>query len=181
MHRTGVTPVLPAEYQKVEWIGVRNKGINYPTAYLEILNAIKAGDTIHCKSKINTVLGTESAFLGYQSSWEFYYENANSIKLWNSEPDPTQSNFTFTIDNWDESSVSFVKNTNLRILGYSTNKYAFNGNINSVIIENSNREITHNYIPCYRKSDDVIGMYDTISQTFHTNAGTGSFVKGADI
>lgn len=32
-----------------------------------------------------------------------------------------------------------------------------------------------NYVPCYRKSDNEIGLYDTISETFYTNAGTGSF------
>lgn len=37
------------------------------------------------------------------------------------------------------------------------------------------------FIPCYRKSDGEIGMYDTISKTFYTNAGTGTFLKGADV
>lgn len=36
-------------------------------------------------------------------------------------------------------------------------------------------------IPCYRKSDGVIGMYDLVSKTLFTNAGTGSFTKGADV
>lgn len=35
--------------------------------------------------------------------------------------------------------------------------------------------------PCYRKSDGVIGMYDTVSKTLFTNAGTGAFGKGADV
>ena len=38
-----------------------------------------------------------------------------------------------------------------------------------------------NLIPCYRISDTVIGMYDTVSNTFYTNAGSGSFTKGVDI
>ena len=38
-----------------------------------------------------------------------------------------------------------------------------------------------NFIPCYRKSDGEIGMYDTVSKTFYTNAGTGTFLKGADV
>ncbi len=38
--------------------------------------------------------------------------------------------------------------------------------------------LVHNYIPCYRKSDDVIGMYDLIEEEFITNAGTGVFTKG---
>ena len=37
------------------------------------------------------------------------------------------------------------------------------------------------FIPCYRKSDGEIGMYDTVSKTFYTNAGTGTFLKGADV
>ena len=37
------------------------------------------------------------------------------------------------------------------------------------------------FIPCYHKSDGEIGMYDTVSKTFYTNAGTGTFTKGADV
>jgi hypothetical protein len=37
------------------------------------------------------------------------------------------------------------------------------------------------YVPCYRKSDNVIGLYDLVNNTFTTNAGTGTFDKGADI
>lgn len=35
-------------------------------------------------------------------------------------------------------------------------------------------------VPCYRKSDNVIGMYDLVSGAFFTNAGSGSFTKGAN-
>lgn len=40
---------------------------------------------------------------------------------------------------------------------------------------------TLNLIPCYRKSDNEIGMYDIVSKTFFTNSGTGTFLKGADV
>lgn len=36
-------------------------------------------------------------------------------------------------------------------------------------------------IPCYRKSDGEIGLYDTINNIFYTNLGTGEFLKGADV
>lgn len=36
-------------------------------------------------------------------------------------------------------------------------------------------------IPCYRKSDNAIGMYDTVNGKFYTNLGTGTFLKGKDI
>ena len=37
------------------------------------------------------------------------------------------------------------------------------------------------FVPCYRKSDNVAGMYDLIGKQFLTNAGTGTFTVGADI
>lgn len=33
-------------------------------------------------------------------------------------------------------------------------------------------------IPCYRKSDNEIGMYDLVTGTFYPNKGTGTFLKG---
>jgi len=34
------------------------------------------------------------------------------------------------------------------------------------------------YIPCYRKSDNVAGFYDVVSESFKVNQGTGSFEVG---
>lgn len=43
-------------------------------------------------------------------------------------------------------------------------------------------EIIRDYIPCYRKSDGVVGLYEKVTGQFLTNdANTGSFAKGADI
>lgn len=36
-------------------------------------------------------------------------------------------------------------------------------------------------VPCYRKSDTVIGMYDLKTKQFFTNAGTSNFEKGPDV
>lgn len=41
--------------------------------------------------------------------------------------------------------------------------------------------IIRNFIPCYRKSDNVVGMYDTVNKEFYTNKGTGEFLKGSDV
>lgn len=42
-------------------------------------------------------------------------------------------------------------------------------------------EVVREYIPCYRKADGVIGLYEKFTGQFLTNAGTGAFTKGADI
>lgn len=43
----------------------------------------------------------------------------------------------------------------------------------------SGGSITHNLIPVERNSDGVLGMLDTVTNTFYTNSGTGTFNKGS--
>ena len=43
-----------------------------------------------------------------------------------------------------------------------------------------NETLVRDLIPCYRKSDGVIGLYDKVNGVFYTNAGTGAFLKGDD-
>lgn len=42
-------------------------------------------------------------------------------------------------------------------------------------------ELVRDFVPCYRKSDNVIGLYDLVSKTFFTNQGTGTFNKGVNV
>ena len=39
----------------------------------------------------------------------------------------------------------------------------------------------HELIPCYRKSDGIIGLYDVAEGKFYTNEGSGNFAKGPDM
>lgn len=48
-------------------------------------------------------------------------------------------------------------------------------------IYNASSMLIGNFIPCYRKSDNVIGMYDLVGNKFYTNQGSGAFTKGANI
>jgi len=42
-------------------------------------------------------------------------------------------------------------------------------------------KVIRNFLPCYRKSDGVIGMYDLINDIFYTNNGSGTFTKGNNL
>lgn len=44
-----------------------------------------------------------------------------------------------------------------------------------------NNNLIAHFVPCYRISDNVIGMYDIVNNNFCTNQGTGSFAKGNNI
>lgn len=45
----------------------------------------------------------------------------------------------------------------------------------------NNNTLVRDFVPCFRKSDNVIGMYDKVNNTFYTNAGTGTFIKGKNV
>ena len=47
------------------------------------------------------------------------------------------------------------------------------------ISENGTKKL--HLIPCYRKSDGEIGLYDIVNNIFYTNMGSGEFLKGADV
>lgn len=49
-----------------------------------------------------------------------------------------------------------------------------------IIGKNSDEFIAH-LIPCYRKVDNVPGMYDRVNGVFYTNSGTGEFIVGPDV
>jgi len=41
--------------------------------------------------------------------------------------------------------------------------------------------LVRDFIPCYRKSDNVIWLYDLVNSAFYTNSWTGTFSKGNDV
>ena len=41
-----------------------------------------------------------------------------------------------------------------------------------------NGTLIRDYIPCYRNSDNEVGLYDLVNDTFYTNQGTGVFTYG---
>ena len=44
-----------------------------------------------------------------------------------------------------------------------------------------NNVLIRDFIPCYKKAEGTIGMYDLIGETFYSNSGSGVFVKGQDV
>lgn len=44
-----------------------------------------------------------------------------------------------------------------------------------------NTELLRDFVPCYRKSDSVIWMYDLVNDTFYTNSWSWTFTKWANV
>lgn len=67
-----------------------------------------------------------------------------------------------------------------RVNPYTQSQYqVFIGKIKEFKITNNITKL--DLVPCYRKSDNEIGMYDLVTNTFYTNKGSGSFAKGSDV
>lgn len=49
------------------------------------------------------------------------------------------------------------------------------------ILKNDTSEVQADFVPCYRKNDNVIGLYNLITNEFFVNKGTGTFTKGSDV
>ena len=98
-------------------------------------------------------------------------QNSSGLKL-------VQDNKTKSISY--SGATSGELSTTWKIFYYNNNESNYPKGIlyEARILENN--EIIHQYIPCYRKADGVIGVYDIIEDYFLTNAGTGTFEKGND-
>ena len=100
----------------------------------------------------------------YASSSNFIQDDSYSISFTQTNTTGTYSIYLGTINN----------------AGTGVDNRMFIGKIYSIKIWN-NTTLARNFIPCYRKSDDVVGLYDTINDTFYTNEGTGEFTRGNPI
>lgn len=184
-------PLLPQEYQEVEYI--ESSGTQYiDTGFKPNQNTL-----IKIKGIINNnafIFGTRT---GYSN--KAFGICSTSSKLRGDFNDINQDSyisadlvFTAELGNY-----KFVANgTNIATFtqvnfqcDYNLVLFA-NNNGGNIVFSNSqidyfqiydNNTLVRNFIPCYRKSDNVIGLYDSVNGTFYTNAGSGTFTKGADV
>lgn len=82
------------------------------------------------------------------------------------------------------SQVEYTMTRNLYLFAQNYNtavRFAGSFTVYSFQYYDKNGDLICDLIPCYRKSDGEIGMYDIVRKIFLTNAGSGSFTKGADV
>lgn len=181
----GASGRLPTEYQEVEWVGVRNSTTR-PTAYIGIdQNVLTTNRTLQAEFKPFSIIGaydspigrTAGGAAGAAAVFEVYYsQNGTVLNKYGKV-----STFSYKIGTWDSVSVRLIVSSGLNLLTYSPSEYAFNGKLKSASITDDSDGLVHDFVPCYRKADGAIGVYDIVGNTFHTNSGTGALVKGNDV
>lgn len=192
----GSTARLPAEFQEVEYIDTDNKcvvntgfstfnsrlGFDCVVQPLRTLNAnnenivfsnnTQSRGILKFTNKVvwETAYGTQNEITasglvkytlsGASYNGGYFTANGTTISLTNGT-----SNGEITL--FQDTLVS-TKHGQLRV--WSIKLYS-----------GSARTIKRDFVPCYRKADNVIGLYDLVTDTFYTNSGAGSFTKGPDV
>lgn len=182
--------LIPSEYQQVEFI--QSSGAQIIT--VEPTFIPNAQITIECESV------TGSSLLGYSGSGGMWFGHSNGRYTIGGQLQLNVgagthavahltylpgSNIILTGDvNGVSGQATGIVQSNLRrplsLFGTqsnaSTSFYYASAKVYRLTMEGY-----HDLIPCYRKSDGVIGMFDLITEAFLTNEGSGSFTKGADV
>ena len=99
-----------------------------------------------------------------QLSKDWFYND------WTIDPNTLSTNTFQTPSNI----TIFALNRNWSVREYSTYKLHY-------LKIRDNGTLVRNFVPCYRKSDNVIGLYDLVNKQFYTNAGSWTFTKWPDV
>lgn len=95
---------------------------------------------------------------------------------------PVGGKYGLTINGVKQGVSGTVTNCAVNLMVFGGNKTNWNrvGRLYKIEFYNDDTLVADLY-PCYRKSDNVAGLWDNVNEKFYTNVGTGSFVVGGDI
>lgn len=178
-------PLLPIAYQRVKWLG---RTIDNNGPYSQIAVIVGQGDTIITRTSLIDATG-ERAFAGTYSvsgypNVELYYNTNNnpSLRAYSNTSGVISSQSRVSGEP-DELTVIIGKdNVLINYLGcYRTATYKFGGRIYGLTIKNASGDITHDFVPCYRKLDNEPGFVDRITRAFYPNVATTGTWEIGDI
>lgn len=188
---------LPSEYQAVEYVEasatqyidtsvqigdndfsiemglIPTTGANFEQPFLSIWtstygywNWFKTGQNLDCYTSGHHVI-TDGLTTGTYYDLKLSRQGNTWSQFSNSESD----SWTF--------SPSSVNNTSLKLFTRGDLNGKAYGKLYYLRIYVAGK-LVRNYIPCYRKSDNAVGIYDTIYKTFSASATSDNFTAGAD-
>lgn len=182
--------LLPDEYQEVEYI--EGDGGQYMPVINTLNNrAINGNLTVGYKFQATVhdramYFSTITCNLSSGQAYSLGYINANSYLYirWNQMVNSNTQVVGYQVGDIIEvirtNNVETILKTYSLFTHEDSSTLTWKGRIYKYWLKLDN-EYLFNWIPCYRKSDNVIGLYDLVSGTFSTNIGTGTFLKGPNV
>lgn len=190
-----VDPSLPSAYQAVEYITFDGNEYmlveDLPTDYM-----------LHILASNRAVLN-ESAAVGYRETsnnnmdFEVRFQRNAPLNLW--VRSSTYGNQVIP-NNPNTNVLNVICEAAFNLIGQSRMKFfigtyspsltdlAFDGNLYALKLYEprvagklTQFKAVRNFVPCYRLSDGVIGVYEVYTSTFYQNEGTGTLAKGPDV
>lgn len=170
---------LPDEYQEVEYI--QNSTNQYIDTGIKPTIGLTMSIDFRYINDISTISDTWICGAGAS------YSNLYEAGYYNNE---LYDELGYTYSGTDPN-VRFTATCNMTV-NYGYNMYIFGRNINNKVSSHAIGEcykvtfsddtgIIMQLVPCYRKSDNKAGMYDTISGTFFTDKNNGEFIAGPSV
>lgn len=184
---------LPSEYQRVDYIeasGNQYIDIGYYATAQTVFEVDCAFTDYNTNYRIGLVAGysgNSRCAIGVQNTGKAYF----GISASNINPDYTDvlARHTYKVSIPELKGyidgVEYATGSGTFSVGSKYNGYLFavrgstsaenktNGKLYGARI--TTEFIDQVFVPCYRKSDNVIGLFDITNQKFYTNAGTGNF------
>lgn len=192
---------LPAAYQEVEYIqSSGNAYINSwytpnTSPYFQLQFKWQQVSNIQNNDYFYSAWGTNNNRSSFENSGWFYW-NAwwttwilnHQVSIWTDfEYDVKYNNWTFTVSwtqNWTTtySVWSWLGTWTFCFLWAPGNNRYMNAKVYYFkMYQGQNYVLIRDFVPCYRKSDNVIWMYDLVNNQFYTNSWTGTFTKWANV
>lgn len=200
--KTNSAVSVPVEYTQLEYI--ESSGTQYINTDVSAPNGFKAIIDWEFKSinQYDNVIGADNGgptfnLLCVGSANDYYWQlGAGHTKDSSTKP---AVNTRYNINLSTEKNSAYIEVNNESLLTFAdsntrttnnlfifaddskgTAEYFSSAKMYSCKIIN-NGSVVRDYIPAKRNSDGVVGLYDLISKTFFTNAGTGTFTAGSEI
>ena len=188
---------LPSAYQEVEYIEnttTSKIATDFKPTYQSriVIDAQEVTSNTYPRIFQNGAYNSQGAVvMGYESNQNLYIKVCADASYYASNIARDYVRHVYEIDRnvakidgtsvYTSSSTSTPSSTaGIVLFGRSGSTEMFKGKIYSAKMY-ENDVLSVNLVPCYRKSDSVIGMYDTVNDVFYTNIGGGTFSKGADV
>ena len=200
------SPILPIDYQEVEYIESTGK----QSLDTGVIGNYTDNLTIKAKLQLLKTKGSENAIMGNKNSSNqgttmFFSQNSSNLRTWCGSGttwniadltvnEDTEIEISFTVPSGRNAIINNTSYTSTRANNVTSNDTTFaifNDKPSTVLSPSFLRVYYYEIyidnvkkcqlIPCYRKSDNVIGMYDLVTNTFKTHIGTENFIKGKNV
>lgn len=196
---------LPSEYQEVDYILNDTMGAYIDTGVIPY----NAHTEVYTKMAWVETTNDEACFLGArinydraffinmypQNKWEigwsgqFSYKSGTSFN-YNQDYELYGTYRSAVQQLWADNVLVVESNFGL-INGCTVPLYIFKQNYSAYVSQcrakvyymqlKQENDLVRDFVPCYRKSDNEVGLYDLVTQTFFTNQGSGSFTYGTEV